>query len=366
MAKPLRVGLIGAGGNMRARHIPGLRAIPAVEIVAVCNRRPPSTAAAAREFGIGRTYERWQDLVADEDIDALVIGTWPYLHCPITLAALETGKHVLTEARLSTNAAEAHRMLDASRRYPDLITQVVPSPFGLKGHDVMAELLAGGYVGQLREVLVHAFGSSLADAAAPLSWRQDVALSGFNMLVLGIVHETLTRWTAPAMRVMAQVHAFIPSRIDPESGVRRAVGTPDSVQVLAALEDGARAVYQISGVTPYGQGTGIWLYGSRGVLHYDLLADRIRGASRQSGKPEAKADDLEEIPIPPEKARTWQVEADFIDAIRKRTPVRFTDFETGVAYMEFTEAVARSAEQGIAIELPLAEFVEQDNGEGRS
>ena len=366
MAKPLRVGLIGAGGNIRARHIPGLRAIPDVEIVAVCNRRPASTAAAAREFGIGRTYEHWQDLVADEDIDAIVVGTWPYLHCPITLAALETGKHVLTEARLSTNAAEAHRMLAASRRYPDLVTQVVPSPFGLKGHDVMAELLGSGYVGELREVLVYGFGSSLADAAAPLSWRQDAALSGFNMLVLGIMHETLTRWTAPAMRVMAQIHAFIPSRIDPESGVRRAVGTPDSVQVLASLEDGARAVYQISGVTLYGQATGIWLYGSRGVLHYDLLADRIRGASRQGGRSQANVEDLEEIPIPPEKARIWQVEADFVDAILKRTPIRFTDFETGVAYMEFTEAVARSAEQGVAIELPLAEFIEEDNGEGRS
>src|SRR6516165_9128405 len=106
----LRVGLIGAGGNTRARHIPGLRAIPGVEIVAVCNRRPESTAAAAREFGIPRTFDRWQDLVADPGIDAVVIGTWPYLHCPVTLAALAAGKHVLTEARLAMNAAEAHHM----------------------------------------------------------------------------------------------------------------------------------------------------------------------------------------------------------------------------------------------------------------
>src|SRR6516164_9558638 len=119
---PLRVGLIGAGANMRARHIPGLRALPDVEIVAVCNRRPQSTVAAAQEFGIARTFEHWQDLVADPDIDAIVIGTWPYLHCPTTLAALAAGKHVLTEARMSMNAAEAHRMLAAARRFPDLVT----------------------------------------------------------------------------------------------------------------------------------------------------------------------------------------------------------------------------------------------------
>src|SRR5262245_45968143 len=201
----LRIGLIGAGGNTRLRHIPGLRALPDVEIVAVCNRRPTSTAAVAREYGIPRTFEHWQDLVADPGVDAVVIGTWPYLHCPITLAALAAGKHVLTEARLSLNAAEAHRMLAAARRFPDLVTQVVPSPFGLKGNAVMVELIAGGFLGELREVAVRSLGAALADPASPLSWRQDGSLSGFNMLTLGIVHETLLRWVPPPVRVLAQV-----------------------------------------------------------------------------------------------------------------------------------------------------------------
>lgn len=359
----LRVGLVGAGGNTRARHIPGLRALQDVQIVAVCNRRPESSQAAAREFGIGRVYDRWQDLVAAADIDAVVIGTWPYLHRPITLAALETGKHVLTEARISLNAAEAHEMLRASRAHPELITQVVPSPYGLKGHTLMNELLEGGYIGTLREVQVFSMMSSLADPAAPLSWRQDAALSGFNMLNLGIIHETVLRWLPPPVRVMAQVHAFIPSRIDPQSGVRRAVGTPDSVQVLAVLDSGARAVYHFSGVTGFGQQAGIWLYGTQGVLHYDLREDRIRGINLKSGKPIATATELEEIPIPSEKALSWRVEADFVDSIRTGAPVRFSDFATGVAYMEFTEAVARSAAHGEPVELPLEEFIEKKSDE---
>ena len=88
------------------------------------------------------------------------------------------------------------------------------------------------------------------------------------MLALGILHETLLRWAPPPVRVLAQAHAFIPTRIDPASGVRRPVGTPDSVQVLAQLENGARAVYQLSGVVPFGQGAGIHLYGSAGVLQH--------------------------------------------------------------------------------------------------
>jgi len=117
-------------------------------------------------------------------------------------------------------------------------------------------------------------------------------------------------------------------------------------------------MYRLSGVTPFGQGMGIWLYGTHGVLHYDLTKDRIEGA-QQSGKL-GSAQTLEEIPIPPSKARGWQVEADFVDAIRRQTPVQFTDFATGVAYMEFTEAVARSAQRGQAVELPLTEFRDAD------
>jgi predicted dehydrogenase len=352
-ATPLRVGLIGAGANTRLRHIPGLRAIPDVEIVAVCNRRPESSAAVAREFNVPDVRATWEEVVADPAIDAVVIGTWPYLHCPITLAALEAGKHVLTEARLSRTAAEAHQMLAAAQRHPKSVAQVVPSPFGLKGNDVMRELIQGGFLGALREItVVHRHGG-LARPEAPLSWRQDAFLSGLNVLTLGILHETLLRWAPAPVRVLAQAHAFIPERIDPESGAVRPVGTPDSVQVLTLLPDGARATYLFSGVTPFGEEMGIRLHGSEGVLHYNLLADRIFGASRARDDQPAAIDALPEVVVPAEKAGGWRVEADFIESIRTGAPVRLTDFTTGVAYMEFTEAVARSAQTGIAIELPL-------------
>jgi predicted dehydrogenase len=354
MANPLRIGLVGAGANTRTRHIPGLRAIEGVEVVAVCNRRPESSAAAAREFGIPRRFDAWQDLVADPAIDAVVIGTWPYLHCPVTLAALAAGKHVLTEARLAMNAAEAHHMAAEARRHPDLVAQVVPSPFGLAGNAVVRELIQGGFLGELREIEVVGRGGSLADANAPLHWRQDGTLSGLNMLQLGILHETLMRWVPPPVRVLAQVHAFIPTRLDPEGGVRRRVGTPDSVQALAILDGGARVTYQMSGVAPVGGGMWIRMFGSEGMLHYDLETDRLSGLTRAERS--AGTTTVRDIAIPPEKRGGWRVEADFVDSIRTGAPVRFTDFTAGVAYMEFTEAVARSAETGEAVHLPLDDF----------
>jgi predicted dehydrogenase len=354
MARPLRIGLIGAGANTRLRHIPGLRALADVEIVAVCNRRAESTKAAAREFQIPRTFAHWEEVVADPHIDAIVIGTWPYLHCPITLAALKAGKHVLTEARLSMNAAEAHQMHRSAKQHPNLVTQVVPSPFGLKGHAVMKQLLDSGFLGELREVHVHHFQGSLADPDAALAWRQDVTLSGYNMLTLGILHETLMRWVPSPVIVEAQVHAHHATRVDPQSGVERPVGTPDSVQVLAVLSNGARASYHLSGVVPFGQSACIQLFGSEGVLTYDLLSDRIRGASARTAQMPMRMEELPEIAIPAENAGAWNVEADFIAAIREGRAIEFTTFEAGVAYMEFTEAVAVSAETGESIALPLA------------
>ena len=197
-------------------------------------------------------------------------------------------------------------MLAAAKAKPELVAQVVPSPFGLKGQAVMAELIEGGFLGELREVQVFGMNAALADPATLLSWRQDTALSGFNMLTLGIIHETLLRWAPPPVRLLAQVHAFIPSRIDAESGVHRQVGTPDSAQVLAVLANGARATYHFSGVTRFGQQSAIQLFGSEGVLSYDLLTDRIRGANAKNAVGGVRLDELPEIPIPPEKTGGWR------------------------------------------------------------
>lgn len=346
---PIRIGIVGLGANTRLRHVPGLRACPEVEIVAVANRRPESTIAAARELNIPRTFEHWQELIADPGIDAVVIGTWPNLHCPVTLAALAGGKHVLCEARMALSAAEAHMMFATSQQHPELVCQLVPSPLGLEVHQTVLDLIDSGYLGDLREAIVIATSDLYADAHQPLHWRQVAELSGVNALTLGIVHETLIRWTPDPVRVLAQVEAFTPQRVDQVSGAERRVGTPDSVQVLTILDGGARGLYHVSGVARFGPGTHIHLYGSAGTIKVQLTPSAMILAARAGDLA------LQEISIPPEKLGGWRVEADFIGAIRGENAIEFTDFATGVRYMEFTEAVARSATAGAAIELPLEE-----------
>jgi hypothetical protein len=127
-ADKIRVGLIGAGANTRLRHIPGLKAQEDVEIVGVANRTAASGERIAAEYDIPNVYDNWLDIIDDDDIDAVCIGTWPYMHAPVTLAALSADKHVLVEARMAMNSHEARLMLDASRDNPHLVTQIVPAP----------------------------------------------------------------------------------------------------------------------------------------------------------------------------------------------------------------------------------------------
>src|SRR5262245_56219267 len=111
----IRVGFVGAGGIVRTEHAPRLAHIPGVELVAVANRTRESGQAAAQALGIGRVLGRWQDLVDDPEVDLVVVGAWPDLHAPVTVAALAAGKHVLCEARMAYDLAAASEMLEASR-----------------------------------------------------------------------------------------------------------------------------------------------------------------------------------------------------------------------------------------------------------
>src|SRR5262245_34744118 len=203
MPDTIRVGVVGAGGNTRLHHIPKLKKIEGVEISSVANRSRASSEKVAKDFGIERVHSTWQNLVNDPGIDAVVIGTWPYLHCPVTLAALAAGKHVLTEARIAMNAAEARQMLAASRARPDLVNQVVPGPLTFAVDPMVMHLLATGYIGELQAVDAR-ISTGLLNRDGPLHWRMSRDYSGVNIGTLGIWYECLSRWVGPATAVMAR------------------------------------------------------------------------------------------------------------------------------------------------------------------
>jgi len=346
MAASLKIGIVGAGDNTQRRHIPGLRALDGVEVHGVVNRTQDSTQRAAITFNIPKTYPDWQALVQDDELDAVVIGTWPNSHCEITCAALAAGKHVLTEARMARDLSEARQMLAASQARPDRVAMIVPSPCGLICDKLIWELINEQYIGTLREYVMLGCTNQFADYSQPIHWRQDAAISGVNTLALGILHETWLRWFPQPTRLFAQTQIFEPQRPSNTGPGNVPVTVPDSVQVLTQLADGARGVYHFSGVQQFGPGLQLHLYGSSGTIKIVFSDDDEHVFVGRIGDPQ-----LRELVIPPAKRGGWRVEEEFVAAIRGTEPVLRTDFASGVRYMAFTEAVLNSARLGTAVSL---------------
>ena len=340
----IKVGCVGAGANTKLHHIPGFQEIDGVEVVSVANRSRESSQRVADKFQIPQVYDRWADLIAAPDTNAICIGTWPYMHRTMVVAALESDKHVLTEARMAMNAREAHQMLEASREKPELVAQIVPSPHTLKVDNAIKEIIGDGYLGDILSVDV-AVQDGFIDRDSPLHWRNDRDLSGYNTMHMGIWYEAMMRWIGPASSVKSITRANVKSRRD-ESGRQRVITVPDQVEVLCEMASGPVAHMRFSAVAGHSPDDQAWLFGAEGTLRLDAPTMKLYGGRRGDAQ-------LSEIEIPPEKQGRWRVEEEFVNAIRGDEQVSHTSFEDGVRYMEFTEAVARSAQTGKTVYLPL-------------
>ena len=341
----IRIGFVGAGANTRLRHLPGFMAIQGVELVSVSNRSRESSQRVADEFKVPKIYGSWAELIEAPETNAICIGTWPYMHCTLVLAALENNKHVLTEARMALNAAEARTMLEASARKPDLVTQIVPAPHTLKVDRTIQELITEGYVGEVLSVDLASHQGDFIDYDAPFHWRHDRDLSGYNIMQMGIWYEAMMRWIGPAASVISVTRVNVKERRN-ESGGRRFITVPDHVEILCEMTSGPTAHMRFSTVTGLAPGDRAWIFGTQGTLRLDASTMTLYGGRRDDSQ-------LSEIEIPPEKQGGWRVEEEFVSAIRGLEPVTHTSFEDGVRYMEFTEAVTRSAQSGKRVHLPL-------------
>ncbi len=350
----ITVGIIGAGANTRTKHIPGLQAQPGVEVKGVVNRSLESSRRVADEFGISEVYEDWLELLEDDDIDAVCIGTWPYMHAPLTIASLENDKHVLVEARMAMNSDEAQEMLEASQNTPHLIAQIVPAPHTLEIDQTLIEMISEGQIGDLVSVRLQvANGSDFPNPSLPFHWRHDRDLSGNNIMTMGIWYEAMMRWFGPAFTVQALGNTVVKHRLDAE-GRRRAISIPDHLEVICSMECGGSLSFTLTTVSAFAPELELSIYGTDGVI-------RVQSTEfTDPGKPSfrllfARRGDnaLSEIKVSEEKRGGWRVEEEFINAIRGVEPVTHTSFTDGVKYMQFTDAVSQSIATGELVQLPF-------------
>lgn len=344
----IRIGVIGAGGNTTKFHIPGLQKQKGVEIVAVANRTIASGERVAKEFGIPSVCNSWEEIIFNENIDAVCIGTWPYMHAPMTIAALETGKHVLCEARMAMNSPEAHTMLEVSRMNPTLVAQIVPAPLTFKFDTVIAEMIGAGNIGDLITIDARvALGSGFPNAESPVHWRQLREFSGNNIMAMGIFYEGMMRWAGPARSVQALGQSVVKHRLG-EDGTRVAMSIPDHIDMICEMEQGGQMRMSVSAVSGLVPAIDINIIGTNGTMN---LSDAPGELTLSAG--DRKSRKLTEVKIPKTKQLSWRVEEEFINTIRGKEQTRYTDFVTGVRYMEWTDAVSAAIRTGEKIHLPL-------------
>jgi len=281
-------------------------------------------------------------VLEDPRVDAVELLTPTDMHAQQAIAALAAGKHVLTEARMAMDLAEARRMYTASQK-SDRVAMIVPAPMWLETEPALLQLVRDGFFGEFLEIQARGL-SGQYNPGAPLHWRQRRDLSGVNTMALGILNETVRRYAGHEKSVLASATIFTPKRQDPESNQLRAVDIPESLGVVARMESGATAVYHLSSAARFGD-TSLEVYGTRGTF-------KLSGDQCLTGSASAQA--LKPLEVPPQKRGGWRVEEEFAEAVLKGKPVTHTNFADGVKYMEFTEAVNLSLQQGRQVELPLA------------
>jgi predicted dehydrogenase len=111
----LRVGVVGLGFAGRTA-LEAFSELPDVEVVALAGLEKDTLAELGEKHRVPHLYERWEDLLQTDGLDAVSIGTPTQLHAPIALAALEQGLHVLCEKPLARTVDEGSAMVEASKK----------------------------------------------------------------------------------------------------------------------------------------------------------------------------------------------------------------------------------------------------------
>ena len=330
----VRVGIVGGGGIVKTRHLPGLRALPEVDIVAVSNSSLESSRNFCTEFAPeAEAMEHWPELVSREDVDVVWVGTPPMMHSEVTFYALRSGKHVFCQARMGMSLADSQLMWEAIMSHPELVAALCPPPYGMKGDVTMKRLLAERAIGTPYHAVLHSMNGGWLNAKAPAHWRQRVEISGLQVLSFGIYVEVIQRWLGDIVAVQANGAVAIPDRQDYE------VQIPDYLHILCGFRNGAQAALIFSGVASHPSQDALQIYGSEGTLTYNFVTDEI-----QLGKPGGA---LEPVVIPDTEAKEWTVEKDFIQAVlAPSAPRPKPDFLEGIKYMRVVQAAAESMDGG--------------------
>ena len=110
----IKVGLVGTG--ITRAHASGYKRCQDVEMKAICDIDKARAEQFAADFDVKDVYTDYNEMLKDDEIVAVSVGTPNALHAPVAIAAFEAGKHVICEKPLATNAGEGRAMVEAGKK----------------------------------------------------------------------------------------------------------------------------------------------------------------------------------------------------------------------------------------------------------
>src|SRR5436190_8420229 len=258
----VRWGLIGCGDIARKRVAPALRDIPNSELVAVARARADQAEAFAGEFGVPRWYSTAEELIADEEIEAVYIATPVHLHAAQTIAAARAGKHVLCEKPMAMNVDDCDQMIAACNdRGVRLGVAYYRHFYSVVNR--LKEILASGEIGAPVIVQINAFEYFDPAPANPRRWLLERELSGGGPMFDFGCHriEVLINLLGGIRRVSSLVSNTLFNR-----------SVEDTATAVFEFENGAQGVLSVTHAASEAQDT-LNIFGSRGSVHVPARND---------------------------------------------------------------------------------------------
>jgi predicted dehydrogenase len=199
--RKVRWGVISTANIGMEEVIPAMQKGHYCQLVGIASRSLEKAQRAAEQLSIPKAYGSYAELLADPEIEAVYIPLPNHLHVPWSIKALEAGKHVLCEKPLGMDAEDARRLLEASRRYPEL---KVMEAFMYRHHPqwrLAQKLVHQGEIGELRSI--HTFFNYFLDD--PANVRNQADIGGGGVLDVGCYAVSLSRlvFEAEPRRVFA-------------------------------------------------------------------------------------------------------------------------------------------------------------------
>ncbi len=186
----VRIGIIGLGMISQLMHLPNLKKLKDVEIVAICDSEHKKAEYISKKYHIKHVYADYNDLLSRDDLDAVIIATPTHMHLEITIAAIQAGKHCLVEKPLARNAEEVQQILDVLDGH-DLKLMVGLNQRFRPDAIVLKSFIAGGEIGDIFFIKSGWLQKQMAESG----WRSSKVLSGGGVFLdLGLVLLDLSLW----------------------------------------------------------------------------------------------------------------------------------------------------------------------------